>query len=93
MPFSITYRYTSVMEGGDMTSIKLIGILISCSFITIITGKYNAKNYFRLKKRKKRSEDYLQLYLYLRFIVVFPKQNCVPNDNNYSEYRSHLVNL
>jgi ABC-type antimicrobial peptide transport system permease subunit len=81
------------MEGGDMTSIKLIGILISCSFITIITGKYNAKNYFRLKKRKKRSEDYLQLYLYLRFIVVFPKQKCVPNDNNYSEYRSHLVNL
>ena len=63
MPFSIAYRYTSVMEGGDMTSIKLIGILISCSFITIITGKYNAKNYFRLKKKEKKEVKIIFNYI------------------------------
>jgi hypothetical protein len=51
------------MEGGDMTSIKLIGILISCSFITIITGKYNAKNYFRLKKKEKKEVKIIFNYI------------------------------
>ena len=60
------------MEGGDMTSIKLIGILISFSFITIITGKYNAKNYFRLKKKKKKK------WRLSSTISVSPVYSCFP---------------